>query len=107
LAKGGPKMRTSDPEAKGSMSLNASGMTVVAWSMDQLALYFAAIQREPVLNGTGLPGTYDFKLAWSETNSAYPSLFTAVQEQLGLKLEPRKEPIQMLIVESATRPSFD
>ena len=110
LAKDGSKMKVSGPESKGSMSLTSAGMTVDGWTMDQLAQYFSATQREPVLNATGLKDRYDFKLAWSlpnETNSPYPSLFTAVQEQLGLKLERSKEPIQVFVVDSATRPSFD
>src|SRR5262249_31083224 len=55
LAKNGPKVKTSDPEAKASMSLTSSdhlAMNIVAWSMDQLAQYFSATLREPVLDGT-------------------------------------------------------
>ncbi len=110
VGKDGSKMKVSDPDSKGSMSLTGAGMNVVGWTMDQLAQYFSVTQREPVLNGTGLPDRYDFKLAWSDPSDAkgtYPSLFTAVQEQLGLKLERRKEPIQVFVIDSATRPSLD
>jgi len=57
----------------------------------------------PVVDETGLKGTYDFKLSWDEANG--PSLFTAVQEQLGLRLNPRKVPVSFFIFESAQRPT--
>ena len=68
-----------------------------------------------VVDQTGLTGTYDFTLTWSEQSVASgagqengadaPSLFTAVQEQLGLKLVPTKVPVQVIIVDSIERPS--
>ena len=82
-------------------------MTVVGWTMDQLARYFSDTQREPVLDGTGLMDRYDFKLAWSDTNGAYATFFAALQEQLGLKLDRQKEAIQILVVDSAIKPSLD
>ena len=68
-----------------------------------------------VVDQTGLTGTYNFTLTWSEQSVASgagqengtdaPSLFTAVQEQLGLKLVPTKVPVQVIIVDSIERPS--
>lgn len=110
VIKNGPKLKPSDPEAKGFMSLTGTdyaAMTVVGWTMDQLARYFSTTLREPVLDGTGLAGSYDFKLAWSDTNGAYATFFTALQEQLGLKLERHKEPVQVFVVDSAMQPSLD
>jgi uncharacterized protein (TIGR03435 family) len=82
-------------------------MTVVGWTMGQLASYFSNHLDEPVLDGTGLSDSYDFKLTWSEKNSAYPTFFTAVQEHLGLKLEPQKGAIQLFFVESAAKPLLE
>ncbi|MEO5926558.1 MAG: TIGR03435 family protein [Bryobacteraceae bacterium] len=107
LAKTGSKLKSSDPDAKGSMMLKGATMTINAWSMNQLAQYFSVTQGQPVLDRTGLDGRYDFHLTWSETESAYPTLVTALEEQLGLKLEKRREPIQMFIVDSVERPSLD
>jgi uncharacterized protein (TIGR03435 family) len=56
----------------------------------------------PVTDQTGLTGVYDFKLSWDE--DAGPSLSTALQEQLGLRLEPRKVPVSYFVFESAQRP---
>ena len=60
---------------------------------------------------TGLTGNYDFTLRYvDERNSAAadadaPSIFGALQEQLGLKVETRKGPVEMLVIDHADRPS--
>lgn len=54
----------------------------------------------PVIDKTGLEGLYDFKLSW-EPGEAISSV---LQEQLGLKLEPKKVPVEFLIIDSAERP---
>jgi uncharacterized protein (TIGR03435 family) len=63
-----------------------------------------------VVDKTGLTGYYNFTLKWTPenmeaTDASGPSIFTAVQEQLGLKLEPAKVPTQVLVVDSIERPS--
>lgn len=72
----------------------------------------------PVLDQTGLTGTFDFELTWSgdksysgerggmtaETPSA-PELFIAIQEQLGLRLELRKVPMEIFIIDHAEKPT--
>ena len=61
-----------------------------------------------VTDGTGLPGHYDFVLHWDpnqQEDSTEPSLFAALHEQLGLKLESRKGPMQVLVIDSAAKPS--
>ncbi len=61
-----------------------------------------------VLDKTGLTGTWDFNaLHWAANplpDSDEPSLFTAIQEQLGLKLEPQKAPVEMLVIEHVEKP---
>ena len=61
-----------------------------------------------VVDETGLPGHYDFLLHWNPDpaeDSTEPTLPTALHEQLGLKLESRKGPVQMLVIDSAEKPS--
>jgi uncharacterized protein (TIGR03435 family) len=69
----------------------------------------------PVFDETGLKGKYNFSLAWAErrrkgaTGEAAspdaPSIFTALQERLGLKLEAKKAPVEMFVVDRLERPS--
>jgi len=70
--------------------------------MQMLADLLSQIGPDPVKDQTGLTGAYDFKLSWDETNG--PALFTALQEQLGLRLEPQKVPVPMFVFESAQNP---
>jgi uncharacterized protein (TIGR03435 family) len=77
------------------------------------------ITGRPVVDKTGLTGQYDFTLHWSfdpdpaagsgaaptDPGEQWPSLFTALEEQLGLKLIPEKEQIEVIVVDSAEKPS--
>jgi len=78
----------------------------------QMASAFSGQVGSPVTDATGLTGTYDYLLYWStsagRTLSAAapatadvdgPSLFDAIQDQLGLKLEAKKGPVQVLVVD--------
>lgn len=116
VGKNGPKFKESAPEAQSMLSLSSPGkgavMTVTKGSMAQLALQFSnrnGVDR-PVLDKTGLTGGYDYKLAWSEPSATNAdadvvSIFTAIQDQLGLKLEKATAPIEILIIDSAAKPS--
>ena len=64
--------------------------------------------KRPVKDQTGLPGEFAFTLEWSPTlgePSDQPSLFAAVQDQLGLRLESTKGPIEMFVVDHVEKPS--
>jgi uncharacterized protein (TIGR03435 family) len=120
LAKGGSKLKENAPDAASSMSMvSPSGMrgeemTVSRWTMQQLASQLAVDTRLPVSDRTGLTKSYDFKLTWvsdrelAESPDAPPSaplLVTALQEQLGLKLESLRVPMEILVIDSAQHPS--
>ena len=96
-------------------------------SMASLAELLTQHLGRTVLNRTGLKGTYDYTLRWTrdeyqngivglaageqelkpqtENDSSPPPIFTAVQEQLGLKLESTKGPVEVLIIDHIERPS--
>ena len=76
--------------------------------MSDLADILTSSVDRPVLDQTGLIATYDFTLSLSRFNPDLPSdddrsIFTAVQQQLGLKLVPAKEPVPILVIEHAER----
>jgi uncharacterized protein (TIGR03435 family) len=76
-----------------------------------LANALAVTLTRPVLDHTGLEGRYAFQLQWAEEGApgepedSGVSLFTAIQEQLGLRLEPGKGPIQFVSLDRAERPT--
>jgi uncharacterized protein (TIGR03435 family) len=90
------------------------GMELTARQTTMLSLaYMLVAQLDcPVLDKTGVTGAYDFKLQWSSDNgpassqdSPWPSIFTAVQEQLGLKLEPIKTQVETILIDRVEMPS--
>jgi len=73
--------------------------------------FLADATERVVIDRTNLTGRYDIRLQWMPDESAAqaaepgPSLFTAVREQLGLRLEPAKAPVEVLVIDSAEKPS--
>jgi uncharacterized protein (TIGR03435 family) len=107
--KNGSKLRKAEANPappKGPMlrgSIVTSGM-----SMQTLALLLSRFQRETVLDQTGLSGLFEIKLEWSPNQDTEgPALATALQEQLGLKLESRKGPVDVLVVDHAEKSPMD
>jgi bla regulator protein BlaR1 len=58
-----------------------------------------------VLDRTGLAAEFDITLKWNAVDG--PSIFTAVQEQLGLRLEPDRGAVEVVVIERVQRPSED
>jgi uncharacterized protein (TIGR03435 family) len=130
VAKGGSKLQPStmsseDPNARtgvGAMghASNSNGtftneLTARGVTMDRLASILSqqGLGRV-VLDSTGLTGRYDFKLTWAggsmatdanSTDTSGPSIFTAVSEQLGLKLESQKGSVPVLVIDHIEEPS--
>ena len=79
-------------------------------SMRAICGALGAMVEEPVIDTTGLTGSYDYTLQfgreWSERDpDSWPSIFTAVQEQLGLRLEAEHEAIPNLVIDHITKPT--
>jgi uncharacterized protein (TIGR03435 family) len=114
IAKGGLKMKEARPEEASSARMRARGrgeIEGIAETIDStLPTFLTQELNRPVVNKTGLTGKYDFILKFqpgqsTETDSEGASIFTAIQEQLGLKLEPTKGPLEVIIIDHIEKPS--
>jgi uncharacterized protein (TIGR03435 family) len=106
------------PKADQNHSLHGGSghLTAKAIAMTGFADWFTNLPEcdRVVVDRTGLAGEYDFKLDWTEDSgqgvapdAPLPGLFTALREQLGLELKPDKAPIDVVIVESASKPALE
>jgi uncharacterized protein (TIGR03435 family) len=124
VGKNGPKV------TKSADAMESANFTLYPWgmlgtrsaTMGELAhLLQSNVLGQPVVDNTGLSGRWDFTLKWrpdetqfmgmnppppvADDANAPPPLFTAIQEQLGLKLEPRKVDAPVILVDHVERPS--
>lgn len=109
VAKGGPKMRAAMPDEAGGVRFNGAFFRPPSneeapggIGMGAFATYLGGLPAvgQPVIDRTGLHGAYSFDLNFSiRDKDDLPSIWTAVQEQLGLKLEAVRAPIELLIID--------
>jgi uncharacterized protein (TIGR03435 family) len=108
LVKSGLKIKPVEG-ATGTNSKGGKGqLTVTGMPMHEFADLLARELKTPVVDFTASPGAYDFKLEWStegDANDLQSALFAALESQLGLKLESRKLPIDLIVVDRAEKPS--
>ena len=129
VAKGGPRLKPSAappgtlpyltntvyPEEKGGVHVQLPARN--ATLMQFAAMLQRAVVDRAVVDRTGLSGTFDFDLEWTPDENQFggnlprsveptkPNLFSAMQEQLGLRLEATKGPVPVLVIERVERPS--
>jgi uncharacterized protein (TIGR03435 family) len=126
-AKTGPKFAksASDPSSPPGMGGPPGRMMMRNGTMAEFAQVMQGVLDRPVVDQTGLKDRYDFVLKWTPDESQYggripppnsgdsstanadelPPLFTAIQEQLGLKLDAMKAPAKVMVIESVQKPS--
>ena len=79
--------------------------------MPEFAELLSQLTGRLVTDATGLDGAFEIDLRWTpegqEARSDAPSLFTALPEQLGLRLDARRGPMRMLVIDSVDRPTPD
>lgn len=112
VAKNGPKLAEHTGEARSSTGTSyESGVLTMNATKASMASFANSLGRQlarTVIDSTGLRGEFDFKLEWAPAqtaDSSSPSLFTAIQEQLGLKLESTKGPVEVVVIDSAEKAS--
>lgn len=108
----GPALKPSAPDSEPNMSNNSNGaraeMKVTKMSMVDIAAGLRRQAGRPVEDHTGLKGNFDFEIEWSPEEAAdslYPSLFTVLKDQLGLKLQPAKGTVETLVIDQIAHPS--
>ncbi|MGB2591192.1 MAG: M56 family metallopeptidase [Candidatus Acidiferrum sp.] len=96
------------------MVLRSGEFTAQTQPMSSLARVLSRVLSRPVLDKTGLTGNYDFALQWTPdasqgaptpVESSASSIFSSIQEQLGLKLETQSSPVEVLVIDNAKQPS--
>jgi uncharacterized protein (TIGR03435 family) len=122
LAKGGAKFKPSDADGTAISSSTGSGIQRIHVqgsdnTIELLARELAESLGRVVVDKTGIDARYDLTLRWMPADrpppmlngapdpNPPPDIFTAIQEQLGLKLEPAKGPVPVLVIDHIERPS--
>ena len=123
-SKSGPKLKPADPKEGEGTSSNGNGSSIKFKATGQTLAEFAQsltadAQQDlgrTVVDQTNIQGKYDYVLNWTHDSARTsssdngqpetgPSLFTAMQEQLGLKLESTKGPVKVLVIDQAELPT--
>jgi uncharacterized protein (TIGR03435 family) len=113
--KGGPKLASGGdvPPANGRTGIQSDCGHLIGTfaSVANLAVYLSRQLRRPVVDATTLAARYNFELSWTpelspcaDSTESAPSIFTALQEQLGLKLESIKGPSEVVVIDAAEMP---
>jgi uncharacterized protein (TIGR03435 family) len=121
VAKNGPTLQPEKDPAHGGTSAGDGQLQAVSATLADVAAVmtqeaYGELGRD-VIDKTGIEGKYDIRLKWTPDTgpapllngapdpNAPPNIFTAIQEQLGLKLESTKGPVQVLVIDRAEMPS--
>jgi uncharacterized protein (TIGR03435 family) len=135
VAEGGPKLQEASPQymnpngingpegrlpKRGLMKMGPGELTDQDTTLERFSEQLSWQLGRTVVDKTGLTGTYDFSLRWTPGESEAgmmkltgvkpeagdgPSIFTAIQEQLGLKLETKTSPMSIVVVDRVERPA--
>jgi uncharacterized protein (TIGR03435 family) len=104
----------SSPKPRGMMRMGAGTLELEDMPLSTFIEQLSYSLNRTVINKTGLNGKYDLSLKWTpddqepadnSSDNQAPHLFTALQEQLGLKLEPSKGPVDTLVIDHVELPS--
>lgn len=113
VAKSGSKLKETDSATPGGYSMGSGKLTGKGIEVTTLTYSLSNEVGRYVIDKTGLAGKYDMDLKWTpddegpghESADAGPSIFTALEEQLGLKLVAAKGPVDTIVVDHVEKPS--
>jgi uncharacterized protein (TIGR03435 family) len=108
IAKGGPHLTPTKADHFPGFRINVSSgeMRGANWSLPQLAKYLTPAAGFPVVDQTGLTGSYDIAFSYEpnpDADSTLPSLSAALKQATGLFLKPQKIPVETLVIDSADK----
>jgi uncharacterized protein (TIGR03435 family) len=109
--KGAPKVKEAGAEEQTSLGGGPGGTTFTKQPLSRFTFMLTRRMDRPAVDMTGLPGLYDFTIDLSglgfsgnpPADTSAPSVFTMVQENLGLRLEAQKAPIQVMVIDHAEK----
>jgi len=113
-----PPKQGAGPSPTAGCAYDVAGGTIVAhgFPLARLVESLSIMLRRLVIDRTGLTGNFDFEMTWTPEQRAAGDItpfdpnapvFTALQEQLGLKLEATKVPVDVLVIDRAEKPAED
>lgn len=114
IAKSGLKMKEAPADEKDAETMGGGKMIGRALSTDTLVIGFSGMDGRMIIDKTGLGGKkFDFALTWTPDDrraadaspDAGPDFFTALEEQLGLKLVPSRGPVEVIVIDHIEKPS--
>lgn len=108
IAKGGPHLTPTKAEHFPGWTTNVSPgqMRGVNWSMPQLAKYLSRPTGFPVVDQTGITGSYDIGFSYNpkpDVDSNLPTLYTALEQATGLQLKEQKVSIETIVIDSVDK----
>jgi|SRR5579863_133021 len=105
VARGGPKLKPGAGVSENG-TIYPGGLRIMNSTLAGFAGSLRSPAGRPVIDKTGIAGNYDFTLSYArdgDTDSPLPSLFTALQEEYGLRLEKAKVPLEILVIDRVER----
>jgi uncharacterized protein (TIGR03435 family) len=114
VGKNGSKLQDAKDGRKNFIDWNGRGHVTFTENQTLAGLVnvLVGVLNAPVLDETGLKGCYNFSLEFTDPRDPHaapadslPDLFSAVQEQLGLRLQASKGPVEVLVIDHVERPS--
>ena len=107
---GAPAQGGGKPIVRCRINTTAGRIVGTGTTISELMRRLAPVLGRPVVDRTGVSGSFDRELHWSPEptgDASGPSIFTAVQEQLGLKLESQRAPLEVLVIDKLEKPTPD
>ena len=120
VTKGGPKFKPSERRST-NYRIGGGSISLERGELARFVQFLSSALGQPVVDRTGLGGLYDLSLRWDDApipeggllgadvraapGNSYGSIFTAIQDQLGLRLEHQQAPVDVLVIDRMERPS--